>query len=436
MACYVLIQTLSLEKRAQLHNDLTIVPEEKKDKKKKVYAKEEPICGYIIEGATRVLVPFAYYYKTIAPPVALTLIQQPRVTVLREEQLNVFRQALETLLTKKSILLSLYTGFGKTVLAISLAKVLGVRTLVIVSRLILIEQWVNSVVAFWPECTVQVLTAKTATLDDSAQICIVNAINLPKIALSLNLRYHIKCAIVDECHLILAKVLGASLFCLSPQFLIGLSATPYRLDGYDAFFSLFFGDVVIEKKLQRSFVANVIHTGHVIPSTYTAQGTLNWSAVIDFQARIAQRNALIVSIVASFNTYSFLVIAKRVAQAKDITAALEQQGVAVACLTGSQKVDLSTSSYRVIVGCHGKLGTGFDYPCLNALILATDVRDYFVQIIGRIFRSPRVDSVPLVFDLVDDHSVLKKHFKDRCVIYKEIGGIVQEFDITKLVKII
>ena len=55
----------------------------------------------------------------------------------------------------------------------------------------------------------------------------MNAINVPK--RSNTFYSKIGTVIIDETHLILSEVFSKSLKSLQPRYLIGLSATPYRL---------------------------------------------------------------------------------------------------------------------------------------------------------------------------------------------------------------
>ena len=64
---------------------------------------------------------------------------------------------------------------------------------------------------------------------------------------------------------------------------------------------------------------------------------------------------------------------------------------------------------KVLIGTNSKVGTGFDHPKLNTLILAADVEEYYVQYMGRIFRTK--EGTPIIFDMVDNNPTLEKHFK-------------------------
>ena len=80
-----------------------------------------------------------------------------------------------------------------------------------------------------------------------------------------------------------------------------------------------------------------------------------------------------------------------------------------------------------MIGTTSKCSTGFDFAKLDTLILACDVKDYFVQVLGRVLRRPEVK--PIIFDLVDDNPILKIHFFDRLKVYKEIGGRIIKYDV-------
>ena len=48
-----------------------------------------------------------------------------------------------------------------------------------------------------------------------------------------------------------------------------------------------------------------------------------------------------------------------------------------------------------------------------------------MQYLGRVFR--REDTEPVIIDLVDNYSLLYKHFQTRNSVYIEHGGIVKDF---------
>ena len=103
---------------------------------------------------------------------------------------------------------------------------------------------------------------------------------------------------------------------------------------------------------------------------------------------------------------------------------LTEMGESVTSLLGDQQE--YDEGARILIGTNSKIGTGFDHARLDTLLLAADVEEYFIQYLGRIFRRPDVE--PIIFDLVDKNSILKKHFSTRKSIYIESGGKIKNFD--------
>ena len=108
---------------------------------------------------------------------------------------------------------------------------------------------------------------------------------------------------------------------------------------------------------------------------------------------------------------------------------LKERGENVTSLIGTKQE--FEESARILVGTSSKVGVGFDHPKLDTLLLAADLEEYFIQYLGRVFR--RKDVEPVIFDLVDNNGILKKHFLTRRGIYLEHGGIVKNFDLGKLI---
>ena len=102
---------------------------------------------------------------------------------------------------------------------------------------------------------------------------------------------------------------------------------------------------------------------------------------------------------------------------------LKEQGVDVTSLIGVKR-SFDTNA-RVLVATVQKAGVGFDHPKLNGLIIAADVEQYFIQYLGRVFRTE--EGEPVIFDIVDDFPTLKRHFTTRSKVYRDHGGTVKKF---------
>jgi superfamily II DNA or RNA helicase len=333
---------------------------------------------------------------------------------LREGQIAIKKETLDILNKTGSVIISLYTGGGKTITSINIACHIKMKTLVIVNKLILMTQWEESILKVCPGARVQILTPRSYMND--CDFYIINAQNVEKF--EEGFFSDIGVLIVDELHLIVAEKLSKALTHIEPRYLIGLSATSYRTDGFEPLIELYFGKNKIIRELYREHKVFCVFTGFVPTVEYTKDSKLNWGSILNSQSEDNDRNDLIVNIVKKYPKRTFLIITKRVKHARVLVEKLQENVENVASLIGTeQEFDRDC---RVLVGILQKCGTGFDFPKLDSLILACDLQDYFIQALGRVFR--REDTVPYVFDLVDDNPILMRHYKNRKGVYIKHGG--------------
>ncbi len=371
-----------------------------------------------------IYLPFAYAVKE------LKLKRRPRTDFspmnvlfegsLRLEQEEVKKEAIDYLSKNGSVMISIPTGSGKTITSINLACEIKLKTLVIVNKIVLIKQWVESILKVCPDAKIQQLTAKTEFKIDY-DFFIMNAVNIDK--KSKDFFRDIGLVIVDEAHLIVAETLSKGLQFIYPRYLIGLSATPYRTDGLDILLNHYFGENKILRLLKRNHVVYKVKTGFTPKTEMAVNGKINWGILLDSQALDEKRNELIISIVKKYKTRNILVLTKRVEQGEYLYNRLIEEKEYVASLLGKQQ-DFDRDA-RVLVATTQKAGTGFDHAKLDCLILASDLQNYFIQALGRVLRRPDIE--PIIFDLIDENKILEAHFKSRKKVYLEIGGKISNY---------
>ena len=108
---------------------------------------------------------------------------------------------------------------------------------------------------------------------------------------------------------------------------------------------------------------------------------------------------------------------------KYIAECLEEKGEKVSVMT--EDVNDYDENSRIIVSSIQKTGVGFSFDKLDALVLGSDVEEYFIQYLARVMRTEQVK--PIVFDFVDVHPTLKKHFSERKKVYTKAGGVIKDF---------
>lgn len=336
---------------------------------------------------------------------------------LREEQKILEMEGLDTLQENNTCLFAVYPGGGKTITTLSVLSKLKRTTLIIVNKLVLVEQWKDSIQKFLG-MNPFIIGGKNCKISVNS-IYIINAINLQKHDLrSLD----IGCVIVDECHLILSTVFSQGLLHVYPEYLIGLSATPYRSDGFNELFSIYFGLHRIERSLYK--IHDVLHvvSKEIIQHELDKNGKVNWNSVIQKQSDSVERKKMIVEFCKEYSTRNILILCKRIDQMKSLHAMLSNENQNV---TMFKENDVCfDENCRILVSSFQKVGTGFSFDKLDMLILGTDTEEYFLQYLGRVFR--RVDVCPLIVDIVDKHPILNKHFSSRKKTYLQCGGRIKK----------
>ena len=317
--------------------------------------------------------------------------------------------------------LSLYTGGGKTFTSINIACSIKLKTIIITHRVNLMNQWKESVEKGCGEGVVAQILTGVNKMDENAQFYIMNAINVKK--RNISDYKDIGFLIVDEVHVMATKVMVEAFQYITPRYCLALSATPYRSDGLDEVLYTYFSKNKIIKNLNKPHTVFKITTKFEPKIKLNYDGSTDWSSVIESMCNNKDRNNLIVNIVQLFKDRNFLILSKRIDQIDYLTQQLREKGESVTSFKGSkQKYNCDS---RILIATISKAGVGFDHPKMDALILASDVEEYFIQYLGRVFR--REDVHPLIFDIVDNFNSLRRHYYTRKKVYESSGGKILKF---------
>ena len=270
---------------------------------------------YIFEyDKDSVRVPFAYESSVIRSQPSIGRDHADGfVGQLREQQVNIATEAIDTLSKTGCVIISAFTGAGKTITALYLAAVLGRKTLIMTNKKMLIHQWQESIRKFCPEMYVNVLVPRKTVKDPTARFVVANPINMHKFPREFF--DDIQVLIVDELHQIVSPKSLRSFFCVFPHFVIGLSATPIRYDSYDKCIPMFFGKRQIDIQLMKHHRVFTIETGYAATKSHHISGKSRLERRVGRSSnRSHGRNNLICNVnchVAS--TRHWLVLVKRVA---------------------------------------------------------------------------------------------------------------------------
>jgi superfamily II DNA or RNA helicase len=335
------------------------------------------------------------------------------------DQEQVFNDALGLLKKYNSVLLSLFCGFGKTMLGIRIAQKIGLKVAVLTHRSKLTEQWVESIQKFTKNAKIQIVKGSDP-LDPKADFYIFNIAMVSKIwdyktkswkQRKLNCYKDIGFVIVDEGHIIGAEKIAESLLYFCPKMVCCLTATPIRKDGMDKILELYFGDYKITRIIriaQNPFTVYRIPTKIKPEFTLNKKGRKNWGSLINYLTHSEERNKIIINIVEKFPNKIFLILTKLKSHCTILAQMLNKLQIKNTIMIGKDKKYDKTA--RVLISTFSKLGVGFDDSRLNAAIMAMSINQV-EQYAGRLRDEPGKERI--IFDLVDDDSNCLEHWRER-----------------------
>ena len=303
------------------------------------------------------------------------------------------------------------TGSGKTVMAINVISVIKKKTLIIVHKDFLLDQWKERINQFMSG--VKIGTIRQKIVDTDCDICIGMLQSISMKDYSSEVFDTFGLVIIDECHHISSKVFSKALFKVATRNLLGLSATPNRKDGLTIVLKWFMGDILIKEPNKDQDI--LTPTVRIIEAKYkndikikhTIKGNVNVPHLITQLSEDKARNNLILKHIIDLydsTNRNTLVLSDRRDQCNFLYNQLLKSGIPtdeVGLYLGQMKTeDLSKSNEaRIILGTYSMISEGYDCPKLDTLILATGKSD-LVQSVGRILRRKNVNS-PLIIDIAD-----------------------------------
>jgi superfamily II DNA or RNA helicase len=322
------------------------------------------------------------------------------------KQNEAYDSAIQALQTIGGGLLSLYCGAGKTATALAVASHFRVRTMILVHKEFLADQWIENIKRFSPLSTIGRIQGDTFDIEKDFVVCMIQTLSQREF--QWNLFDSVGMLIVDECHHICARVFSQCMFKLCPKYILGLSATPDRKDGLTRVLHWFIGPTCFELKREAEGVT-------VIPVHYAS--ILDGSSLAESITLLTQddtRNELILNLVNTIDkARNILILTDR----RDHVQFLADQLDAGIYMGGMKQEQLDESALkRIIVGTFSLAQEGLDIPKLDTVIFATPKSD-IVQAAGRILRGGSFNA-PVVYDIVD--SSLYGMFKKRCSQYNSM----------------
>lgn len=331
---------------------------------------------------------------------------------------------------KEGGIITLQCGGGKTVTTLYLISLVKKKTLVIVHKSFLLNQWMERIQEFLPDARIGFIQGGVIdTYKKDIVIGMLQSISMKDYPKEIFNDFGF--VVFDECHHLGAEVFSKALSKSACPYTLGLSATPNRKDGLTKVFVWYLGEYVYQGE-------KIKDSGVKIKMYYYLSDDPSYSKeVISYTNKIVtprminnicyckRRNDLIIHLLPKLikQKRNILILSDRKEQLKYLGNAIEKQKIASHgyYLGGMKQSDLNESETKdIMLGTYNMVSEGFDCKRLNTLILASPRSDV-EQSVGRILRlqAHKRTVQPLVIDIADMFSIFVSQVDKRIRFYEK-----------------
>lgn len=371
---------------------------------------------------------------------------------LRSEQQEIVDDVLPKINKFGGGLISLPCGAGKTVIGIYIANQLKLKTLVLVHKTFLQDQWIERIKQF---TNARIGTIRQSTTDTENKDIVIGMIqSISKRNYDSSIFSQFGLVIVDECHHIASRVFSRTLYKAGANYTLGLSATPKRTDGLTRVIHWYLGKMLFvkESKKNNNVVVRKLNLTTTDPLFVEKSLWVKGKIVVSIPrmttnlTKINRRNQLIIDTINVLRQNSkrkILILSGRIDHLEylkscvdksiedDITNGKLLKNECRTCyyigkLNADERRDTEKNG-DILFASYEMAQEGLDIERLNTVVLATPKKDV-VQAIGRIMRRilSASDIKPLIVDIVDNLSIFTNHGKIRHKLYSKNNYVIKE----------
>jgi superfamily II DNA or RNA helicase len=428
---YIIRKKFLTEKEInQIKSDLTVKPFTNSD----YGAQEEPFKIYL-ENDSKLYLPKFYGIDNYGKAEQNILPKGKDIDIkfslnLKDEQKIPAEHTIKAYNEKGGGILSLPCGFGKTILALYFISVLKKKTIVIVHKEFLMNQWIERIKFALPDAKIGIVQGDKCEIENS-DIVIGMLQTLSMKEFPPETFDDIGHVIIDECHRIPSRVFSKALMKINSNYMLGLSATPNRKDGLTKVLKFYIGDIIYSVKSNEKNIVKVdryllnSEDENYNKELVNFRGQVQMPTMVNNIANCPKRTKLIMDkVIYEINlneTRQFLILSDRKQHLEDMYKIAQQSGItSVGYYVGGMKKEKlkENESCRILLGTYPMANEGLDIPTLNALVLSTPKSD-IIQSVGRICRMKHENIQPLIIDIVDKFSIFENQSRKRFDVYKK-----------------
>ena len=348
---------------------------------------------------------------------------------LRSKQKEIVDKVIPHINTNDGGVLCLPCAAGKTVLSLYLASIFQVKTLVIVHKTFLLNQWKERAEQF-TNAKIGIIQQNKIEIDNK-DIVIGMLQSIAKDKYDSTIFNDFGMVIFDEAHHAPSQYFSKALPIIASKITIGLSATPKRSDKLEKILYWYFGDIMYKSPVEENskVLVNIINynLSHEKFKEYKLyNGEINRAKTINKITTIGRRNKFIIDVMEEIiqePNRKILVLSDRIEHLQTLKNRLDIRELTTSdyYIGGMKQTALKNAeNAQVIFASYGMASEALDIPDLNTLFMVTSRREV-EQAVGRVIRKIVPGIRPTIYDFTDQLPSFVRQGYNRRKLYRKLG---------------
>ena len=333
-------------------------------------------------------------------------------------------------------------GRGKTIMALKIISLLKKKTLILVHKEFLMNQWIERMTDFLP--TAKVGKIQGAVFDIDNKDVVIGMIQTlydkeyPADAFS-----SFGLTIIDEVHRIGSEQFSKTLLKTITPYMLGISATVDRKDGLTRVLNMFIGEKIYSEERENDDKVCVRAIEYVSNDTEFNEvecdfrGNPLYSTMISKLSNYVPRTEFIIRVIVDLlkeQPFSqIMILAHQRSILSYIYDVVNTKNIAeksIGFYVGGMKEEAlkETETKQIVLATYAMAAEALDIKTLSTLVMITPKTD-IIQSVGRILRMKHKN--PIVVDIVDKHTNFQKQWVQRKRFYKKCNYRIRMIDIER-----
>lgn len=330
-----------------------------------------------------------------------------------------------------------FTVTHNTVMALKIISNLKKKTLIIVHKEFLMNQWIERIAEFLPGATVGKIQGQTFDIEGK-DIVIGMVQTLYDKEFHPDAFAQFGLTIIDEVHRIGSEQFSRTLFKTITPYMLGISATVERKDKLTKVLYMFIGDMIYSEDRKNDDLVTVRAINYVANDAEFNEvdrdfrGNPKYSSMIVKLCSYGPRSDFIIKVVGDLLNEDcdkqIMILCHNRSLLTYLFEGISHRGLASVgyYVGGMKQVKLQeTEQKQIVLATYAMAAEALDIKTLSTLIMVTPKTD-ITQSIGRILRVKHAN--PIVVDIVDKHDIFQNQWAQRRRFYKKCNYRIRQID--------